>query len=40
MDNRPRWEPSALAAVTEQDIAGYFASLGARELSFGDNEAD
>ena len=39
-DNRPRWEPSALAAVTEQDIAGYFAPLGARELSFAGNDAD
>ena len=38
-DNRPRWEPSALAAITEQDIAGYFALLGARELSFADNQS-
>jgi enoyl-CoA hydratase len=36
-DGRPRWEPSALAAVTDQDVAGYFAPLGARELSFADN---
>jgi len=39
-DGRPRWEPSALAAVTDQDVAGYFAPLRARELSFADNETD
>jgi enoyl-CoA hydratase len=39
-DGRPRWEPSALAAVTDQDVAGYFAPLGARELSFADNAAE
>jgi enoyl-CoA hydratase len=38
-DGRPKWEPSALAAVTDRDIAGYFASLGPRELSFADNPA-
>ncbi|HWF64500.1 MAG TPA: enoyl-CoA hydratase/isomerase family protein [Rhizomicrobium sp.] len=39
-DGRPRWEPWALAAVTERDIAGYFAPLGAREPSFADNAAE
>lgn len=39
-DGRPRWEPSALAAVADQDIAGYFTPLGARELSFADNHAE
>jgi enoyl-CoA hydratase len=38
-DGRPRWEPSALAAVTERDVAGYFEPLGARELSLADNAA-
>lgn len=38
-DGRPRWEPSALAAITDQDVAGYFAPLGARELSLADNAA-
>jgi enoyl-CoA hydratase len=38
-DGRPRWEPSALAAVTEADVAGYFEPLGARELSLADNAA-
>jgi enoyl-CoA hydratase len=33
-DNAPKWRPSALAAVKEGQIADYFASLGARELSF------
>jgi enoyl-CoA hydratase len=31
-DGRPRWHPESLAAAREADIAGYFASLGAREL--------
>ena len=31
-DGAPRWHPAALAGVKEADIAGYFASLGAREL--------
>ena len=39
-DGRPRWEPSALAAVTDQNVAGYFEPLGARELSFADNAAE
>jgi enoyl-CoA hydratase len=38
-DNQPHWRPSALAAVTEPNIAGFFATLGARELSFADNAA-
>ncbi|HUO02938.1 MAG TPA: enoyl-CoA hydratase/isomerase family protein [Rhizomicrobium sp.] len=36
-DGRPRWEPAALAAITDHEIAGYFAPLGPRELSFADN---
>ena len=31
---RPAWNPASLAGVTDADIARYFASLGARELSF------
>ena len=31
-DGRPQWEPASLAGVTEAGIAGFFASLGAREL--------
>jgi hypothetical protein len=38
-DGRPQWEPSALAAVTEGDVAGYFEPLGTRELSLADNAA-
>ena len=30
-DQNPSWSPGALSAVTEADIAGYFATLGARE---------
>ena len=33
-DGVPRWQPASLAAVKDADIAGYFAPLGARELSF------
>ena len=36
-DGQPRWQPSALAAVTDAEVEGYFASLDARELAFGDN---
>ena len=32
-DGKPRWKPASLAAVSDADIAGYFAPLGARELS-------
>ncbi|EPH43573.1 enoyl-CoA hydratase/isomerase family protein [Streptomyces aurantiacus] len=32
-DRDPRWSPAALADVTDDDIARYFAPLGARELS-------
>ena len=32
-DGKPRWQPASLAAVTDGDIAGYFADLGARELN-------
>jgi enoyl-CoA hydratase len=31
-DNTPRWQPAALADVSDADIAGHFAPLGAREL--------
>ena len=33
-DGKPAWTPAALAGVSEADIAGYFATLGARDLSF------
>ena len=33
-DGKPAWVPASLAGISETDIAGYFASLGARELSF------
>jgi len=33
-DGAPRWKPASLAAVKDPDISGYFAPLGARELSF------
>jgi enoyl-CoA hydratase len=33
-DGKPVWRPAALAGVSDADIAGYFASLGARDLSF------
>lgn len=36
-DGAPHWHPSALAAISDSDIAGYFAGLGAKELSFSDN---
>jgi enoyl-CoA hydratase len=29
-----RWQPAQLAAVRDGDIAGYFANLGANELTF------
>ena len=38
-DGRPRWQPSTLAAVTEEEVRGYFAPLGARELDIRDNAA-
>jgi enoyl-CoA hydratase len=37
-DGRPDWRPSTLAALSEADVAGYFLSLGAQELSFYDNQ--
>lgn len=33
-DGAPRWNPARLADVKEADIAGYFAPLGGREISF------
>ena len=38
-DGEPRWQPAALAAVSDADIAGYFAPLGARELQLADTFA-
>jgi len=32
-DGAPHWNPASLAAVKDAEIAGYFAPLGARELS-------
>ncbi len=32
-DGKPQWQPASLAAAKDSDIAGYFASLGARELA-------
>jgi enoyl-CoA hydratase len=34
-DNTPRWQHRALAEIGEAEVAGYFASLGERELRFG-----
>jgi enoyl-CoA hydratase len=31
-DGKPHWQPASLAGVTQSDISGYFAPLGAREL--------
>ena len=36
-DGKPRWQPDSLAGVKGTDIAGYFASLGARELALPEN---
>ncbi len=33
-DNAPRWKPSRLEDVSDDDVARYFAPLGADELSF------
>ncbi|MFH8369378.1 enoyl-CoA hydratase/isomerase family protein [Streptomyces sp. NPDC018031] len=33
-DRRPRWSPAAPAEVSEEDVARFFAPLGADELSF------
>jgi enoyl-CoA hydratase len=33
-DGKPVWRPAVLAGVSDADIAGYFASLGTRDLSF------
>ena len=33
-DGQPHWQPVSLAAISDADIAGYFAPLGAGELSF------
>ena len=39
-DGKPRWLPDSLAAVKEADIAGYFASLGARELELAEKSRE
>ncbi|HKD46538.1 MAG TPA: enoyl-CoA hydratase/isomerase family protein [Rhizomicrobium sp.] len=36
-DGRPRWRPSTLAAVTDEETKGYFSPLGAFELGIRDN---
>jgi enoyl-CoA hydratase len=33
-DQNPRWRPATLAEVTDAEVAGYFAPLGNRELTF------
>ncbi len=33
-DNEPRWQHRSLAEVSEAEVAGYFTSLGERELRF------
>jgi enoyl-CoA hydratase len=33
-DQKPRWEPASLAAVSEAEVESYFAELGERELTF------
>jgi enoyl-CoA hydratase len=33
-DNQPRWQHASLAEVAASEVAGYFASLGERELRF------
>ncbi len=33
-DNAPRWQRASLAEVSAAEVAGYFASLGERELRF------
>lgn len=33
-DQKPRWEPASLAEIGDAEVASYFESLGARELTF------
>lgn len=33
-DQAPKWQPASLDAVTDEQVAGYFASLGENELTF------
>ncbi|AXJ09696.1 enoyl-CoA hydratase/isomerase family protein [Arthrobacter sp. PM3] len=39
-DRSPRWKPATLAEVTGDDVAGYFAPLGGRELRLSPRERD
>lgn len=38
-DRNPQWSPATLAEVSREDIADYFADLGARELDFASQKA-
>ena len=33
-DKKPQWQPPTLAEVSEELVDGYFAPLGAQELTF------
>lgn len=33
-DRKPRWQPSSLAEVTDEDVERHFAKLGEGELRF------
>jgi enoyl-CoA hydratase len=37
-DRNPRWTPATLAEVTREDVEGYFAPLGKRELKLSSKE--
>jgi len=39
-DRDPRWKPPTLAEVTREDVEGYFAPLGERELKLSAKEKD
>ncbi|GCD42259.1 enoyl-CoA hydratase/isomerase family protein [Streptomyces paromomycinus] len=38
-DRAPRWSPATLTEVTDEDVARFFAPLGARELGLADGAA-